>query len=333
MQELTYSTGSESAEIQSSGIRVNSVPKDGGNKFSGSFFVYGQGSSLQSDNRSDAMKAIQANGLPLISIAGTAYDYQVNPAFGGPIVKDKLWFYATYKYEDDKFYVPSSHFSDGSPAFRNSMGNYSGVGRFTWAASSKDKIRGYVEKQFNGEFYNGFNTYAVTTPAASTDAFGRGWISQLRWTRAQSNKLLFEAGVSTYNLPYEQDLPRVGRCLPGDLPSLNASTGLVSGGVRLPDSAVFEHDTELQHAGVGELHHRVARDQGGHDRRLGHELAHVRAERQHQHAGPEGQRPPALETAPESRSRSRSATRRRRRSRTSTAISAASSRTPGRCSG
>ena len=44
VQELTYSTGSESAEIQSSGIRVNSVPKDGGNKFSGSFFLYGQGS-------------------------------------------------------------------------------------------------------------------------------------------------------------------------------------------------------------------------------------------------------------------------------------------------
>ena len=53
------------------------------------------------------------------------------------------------------------------------MGNYSGVGRVTWAASSKDKIRVYVEKQFNGEFYNGFNTYATTTPEASTDAFGR----------------------------------------------------------------------------------------------------------------------------------------------------------------
>src|SRR5258706_15969413 len=56
VQELTYSTGSESAEIQSSGIRVNSVPKDGGNRFSGSLFVYGQGSSLQGDNRTDEMK-------------------------------------------------------------------------------------------------------------------------------------------------------------------------------------------------------------------------------------------------------------------------------------
>src|SRR3954470_5658599 len=222
VQELTYSTGSESAEIQSSGIRVNSVPKDGGNRFSGSFFAYGQGSSLQSDNRSAAVKAAG------VTIAGTAYDYQINPSFGGPVVKDKLWFYATYKYQDNKFYVPSSHFADGSPAYRNSMGNYSGVGRLTWAASSKDKIRTYVEKQFNGEFYNGFNTYAVTTPEASTDAFGRGWIPQVRWTRAQSNKLLLEAGYAYYNQPYEQDCSRTA---PGGtaLPRLNGSTGLLTG--------------------------------------------------------------------------------------------------------
>jgi hypothetical protein len=227
VQELTYSTGSENAEIQSSGIRVNSVPKDGGNRFSGSFLLYGQGSSLQADNRTDAMKAIQANGLPLISIAATAYDWQINPSFGGPLAKDKLWFYFTYKYEDAKVYVPSSHFADGSPAFRNLMGNYSGVGRLTWAASSKDKIRVYVEKQFNGEFYNGFNTYAVTTPDASTDAFGNGWIPQVRWTRAQSNKLLLEAGIAYYNQPYEQDCKASVK--PTNLPILNGSTGLLTG--------------------------------------------------------------------------------------------------------
>src|SRR6185295_18206352 len=113
IQELSYLTGAESAEIQSSGIRVNQVPKDGGNRFSGAFFLYGQGSALQSDNRTDAMKALQANGLPLISIAGTAYDWQVNPSFGGPLAKDKLWFFATYKYQDNKIYVPSSRYADG----------------------------------------------------------------------------------------------------------------------------------------------------------------------------------------------------------------------------
>ncbi len=119
IQELSYATGSESAEIQSSGIRVNQVPKDGGNRFSGSFFAQYQGSGLQADNRTDAMKAIQPNGLPLIAIAGTAYDWQINPAFGGPIAKDKAWFFFTYKYQDDKVYVPSAKFADGSQAYRN----------------------------------------------------------------------------------------------------------------------------------------------------------------------------------------------------------------------
>src|SRR5438093_2736229 len=184
VQELTYATGSESAEIQSSGIRVNQVPKDGGNMFSGSLYAQYQGSGLQSDNRDDSMKAIQANGLPLISIAGTAYNYLLNPSFGGPLAKDKAWFYFSYKYEDQKVYVPSARLPDGSQAYRNYMGNYSAVGRVTWAASSKDKIRAYIEKQYNGEFFNGFNTLATTTPEASTDAFGNGWIPQVRWTRA-----------------------------------------------------------------------------------------------------------------------------------------------------
>ncbi len=163
IQELSYLTGGESAEIQSSGIRVNQVPKDGGNRFSGAMLFQYQGSGLQSDNRSDSMKALQANGLPLIAIAGTAYDWQINPSFGGPLMKDKVWFYFTYKYQDHKNYVPSAKFADGTQAFRNDMGSYAGSGRVTWAPTNKDKIRAYIEKQYNGEFYNGFNTYAVTT--------------------------------------------------------------------------------------------------------------------------------------------------------------------------
>ena len=85
------------------------------------------------------------------------------------------------------------------------MGNYSGVGRITWQASQRDKIRFYLEKQFNGEFYNGFNTLPTTTPEASTDAWGRGWVPQVKWTQTTSNKLLLEAGISYYTQAYEQN--------------------------------------------------------------------------------------------------------------------------------
>jgi hypothetical protein len=220
IEEVTFTTGAESAEMQSGGLRINSTPKDGGNTFSGTFFAYGAGSSLQADNRSDAVKAANI-ALPTI-----AYTYQVNPSFGGPIVRNKLWFYATYKYEDNKTYVASSRFADGSPAFRQAMGNYTGVGRLTWQATARDKVRFYLDRQFNGEFYNGFNTLPNTTPEASTDAFGRGWVSQLKWTETTTNRLLLEAGLTYYNQPYEQNYrPEVG---PRDLPRLEQSTGRLS---------------------------------------------------------------------------------------------------------
>ena len=212
IQEVTFTTGAESAEMQNGGLRINSTPKDGGNKFTGTFFTYGAGSQMQADNRSDAVKAA---GIPQ---PGIAYTYQVNPSFGGPLKRDKLWFYFTYKYEDNKTYVASSQFADGSKAFRQSMGNYSAVTRLTWQATSKDKVRFYLDRQYNGEFYNGFNTLATTSPEASTDAFGLGWVPQLKWTQTTTNKLLLEAGISYYTQGYEQTCrDTVG---PRDLPRL-----------------------------------------------------------------------------------------------------------------
>ena len=222
IEEVTFTTGAESAEMQSGGLRINSTPKDGGNKFSGTFFAYGAGSGLQADNRTDAMRT----GATAIAKPGIAYLWQINPSFGGPIMKDKLWFYATYKYEDNKTYVASSTFANGDRAYRQSMGNYSGIGRVTWQASQRDKVRFYVEKQFNGEFYNGFNTLPTTTPEASTDAFGRGWVPQVKWTQTTSNKLLLEAGVTYYDQPYEQSYTStVG---PRDLARLEQTTNRLS---------------------------------------------------------------------------------------------------------
>jgi hypothetical protein len=223
IEEVTYTTGAESAEMPNGGLRINSTPKDGGNTFSGTFFAYGAGSGLQADNRTDAMKS----GPTAIPQPGIAYTWQVNPSFGGPLKRNKLWFYFTYKYEDFKNYVASSTFADGSRAFRQSQGNYSAVTRLTYAASSRDKIRFYLDRQFNGEDYNGFNTLPTTTPEASTDAFGLGWVPQIKWTQTTTNKLLLEAGLSYYTQGYEQSCrPEVG---PRDLPRLEQTTNFLSG--------------------------------------------------------------------------------------------------------
>ena len=39
VKEVIYTTGAESAEMQTSGLHINTIPKDGGNIFSGTFFA------------------------------------------------------------------------------------------------------------------------------------------------------------------------------------------------------------------------------------------------------------------------------------------------------
>jgi hypothetical protein len=98
-QEVTIDTGAVSAELPTGGVRVNYIPKDGGNRLSGTFvFGFGNG-AMQSDNFSDELKAA---GLGTPTALKRSYDY--NPGLGGPIMRDRLWFHAAYKKQNTEVY-------------------------------------------------------------------------------------------------------------------------------------------------------------------------------------------------------------------------------------
>ncbi len=148
-QEITYITGAESAEVSSGGMRINVVPKDGGNRFAGSFFAQGANGPLQADNRTDYVKQF------LTVPPGIDYEYQINPSYGGPIKRDSLWWYLSYRYNGYQRFLPGAVFADGSPVPTNPMqGNYSLVTRVTWQATQANKFRVYLDRQYNGEQYN-----------------------------------------------------------------------------------------------------------------------------------------------------------------------------------
>src|SRR4029077_19235432 len=56
-QELSYEIGAISAEAPGGGVRVNIIPKEGGNRYSGSLFGNYANHSLQANNVTDALKA------------------------------------------------------------------------------------------------------------------------------------------------------------------------------------------------------------------------------------------------------------------------------------
>ena len=92
VREVSLETGSLSAESELGGVKGNVIPKDGGNTFEGFFSGAFTNHRLQSTNLSDDLKA-----QGLTSVDRVNYIYDVNPALGGPIRADKVWFFAAYR--------------------------------------------------------------------------------------------------------------------------------------------------------------------------------------------------------------------------------------------
>ena len=99
-QEVAVDYGAISAELAFGGLRINVVPKEGGNTFKGALFITGVNSSWQSDNLT---QDLMNRGLPAPNKMKLAYD--INPSFGGPILKEKLWFFASGRAQTNQNYI------------------------------------------------------------------------------------------------------------------------------------------------------------------------------------------------------------------------------------
>ena len=129
-QEISYVTGADSAEMGQGGIRVNMVPKDGGNQFHGVVLGNYSPSSWASDNcgsagvgqpctRSNLTGDTTFNKSNfLTNVSRLTKNYDFNPGVGGPIVKEKVWFYGTFRYLGVNKTVADSFFDADPSPFR-----------------------------------------------------------------------------------------------------------------------------------------------------------------------------------------------------------------------
>ncbi|MFN2530810.1 MAG: TonB-dependent receptor domain-containing protein [Pyrinomonadaceae bacterium] len=98
VQEVEVKTGSYSAEYgRSTGGIFNVITKSGGNEFHGDLFGYFTTKSLVREVKHLPFTGSAANGFSEADIGGD---------IGGPIVKDKLWFFAAFNPQNRKnFYL------------------------------------------------------------------------------------------------------------------------------------------------------------------------------------------------------------------------------------
>jgi hypothetical protein len=206
-QEVNVNVGAGAGEQSAAGLILNIIPKEGGNTFSGSFFGAFANDKFQADNFTQRLKD---KGLK--SVSSVKQNYEANPAVGGPIVKDKLWFYASgrwarsekivggifanvfagqanvYKYQPD-FGNPGTTFT------RTKDGN----GRVTWQVNAKNKVNLYFQRQVLcacdvvGTGANAASQRLFTPEAAINYSYDYP-IFTATWSSPITSRLLLEAG-------------------------------------------------------------------------------------------------------------------------------------------
>ena len=273
IQEVTFTTGAESAEMQNGGLRINSMPKDGGNTFLGHLLRLRRGQP--------------AAGRQPIGCGEGRRRFR-NRASPTPIRSTR------------RSAVRSSGTSCGStsptstrttrptsPAPRSPMAaGRSGRRRATTARSTATDVAGLAARQDPllpraAVQRRGLQRlqHAADDVAGSVDRCVRrrlGAADQVDADHHRTSCCSRPASRTTRRRTSRTAARPSDRAIS---PRLEQTTNRLTVAVRQHHSAVYELDQELQLGGVGQLHHRLARVQGRHDDGLGHQLADVHVER------------------------------------------------------
>lgn len=222
--ELAFNYAANTAEVQTGGVRVNLIPREGGNAFSGRVFANGSGQRLQADNLDDDLIDC---GFPPDSQNRLAELWSVDAFVGGPIVRDRLWFHAGHTVSQaDNFIAglfPDSDANDLNftpimdPELQTIVDQSfkSTSVRLTWQASRRNKVTGYWDHNQGNRSQNRNAGASVTTEESALVVRRPNDMYQVTWSNPVSTRLLLEAGVSYHPASdrYESD-SRVDPTLP-----------------------------------------------------------------------------------------------------------------------
>jgi hypothetical protein len=194
LEEIQVETGAHSADIQVGGIVLNMITKSGGNRFSGDISLYGENDKLQSNNiPGTAQYAGVGSGNPL------DYYYEYGGDFGGPIIKDKLWFYlAARKTVINRFII--GYTLDGVPQTDYAALTH-GTFKLSFQLSPGNKLMGWV---YYDNKYQPHRSAGLTRPPETTYLQDSpSWFYHLEDTWMMNPNLILNFKLGINNMWYQ----------------------------------------------------------------------------------------------------------------------------------
>jgi hypothetical protein len=227
VQEFVFETSAITAEGQSSGVRANIIPREGGNTYNGLLVANFTNTNLTSNNLSEDLRS---RGLTSTDRVEKMWD--VSPAFGGPIKRDKLWFFASYRNWAADRLIADSFFETNPSKQAEDVQHFAAVGgRITWQASPRNKISSYFNDQKREIPY--FRVSPLVSPEAAVNQHDPVlFLSHTKWTSPVTNRLLLEAGMVFFG--HDQDFDSTPASRLDAWPTFEITTSKWTGGPATP---------------------------------------------------------------------------------------------------
>ncbi len=139
LDEAFLGTSGQSAEMPNPGVQSQFIARSGGNQFSGEYYLDWYNNALQSSNIPDSAiaRGVRKGGNEIDKY----YDTAIN--MGGPIVKDKLWWFGTYRQQSNAVAQPTFQGALADKTFDTKLWNP--IGKLTYQANQNNKIIGYYQ--------------------------------------------------------------------------------------------------------------------------------------------------------------------------------------------
>jgi hypothetical protein len=205
-EEVGITTSGGLGESETAGVVVNMIPKQGGNVFSGMVFATGATEGMVGNNFSDEL---QRAGLRAPNKVKNVFDY--NGTLGGPVVRDRLWFFYQARYNGNANYIAGMFVNRnaGDPTKWNFDPDFNqqivadsywvtnGL-RLTWQASPRNKLSVSWEDQIRCVGCTQSGSATSTSEASGKSTTRPNVLAQTTWTSPLTNRILLEAGFSAY---------------------------------------------------------------------------------------------------------------------------------------
>ena len=247
--EFQVSAQGADVEMDSPGAQVNAVWKSGGNDFSGTEHFAYEPPDWIAENITSDLSSRGGTSAPVVEF------YEAHIDLGGPIIRDKAWFYLAYNR-----FVIDRIISGQPPEDGTDLGDFD---MFTvkanWQITERDQFITFHHWSLKQKPFRGLSANVPAESIRAQDSWT--WLHKAEWQRVWSDRLYSNIQVNHFGFGW----PMVPAVDPATKPPrYDAGTGNLTGA----GFGVFSFNRWKPHT-TGQFNYYLPTDTGSHDLKFG----------------------------------------------------------------